>query len=231
VGERGVITVVGHDGSPLSPAADAALRQATLVVGAQRHLDAVALPPGAQTLAMGDVRTAVDRLVAHAGDAVVLASGDPGLFGIVRTLRRAGAAPRVLPGTSSVAQAFARVGLPWDDAVVVSAHGRDPRPAIAAARAHRKVAVLTDASHGPAEVGRALAGSGRTVVVCERLATSAWCGPLPRTRPRARTGATPTSCSSLPTTPSARPAGSSAHPRHRPSGRCPTTPSTTGTEW
>ena len=43
---------------------------------------------------------------------------------------RAPSALDVRPGVSSVATAFARLGLPWDDAVVVSAHGRDLRTAV-----------------------------------------------------------------------------------------------------
>ncbi|WP_442802474.1 precorrin-6y C5,15-methyltransferase (decarboxylating) subunit CbiE [Streptomyces sp. CMB-StM0423] len=100
---------------------------------------------------------------------VVLASGDPGFFGVVRVLaERFG--PRLLdirPAVPSLAVAFARVGLPWDDAVVVSAHGRDLRTAVNVCRAHPKTAVLTGPGAGPAELGAALAGSGvpRTLVV------------------------------------------------------------------
>ena len=38
-----------------------------------------------------------------------------------------------------------RAGVEWDDAVVVSAHGRDPAEALAVVRSQPKVAVLTDA--------------------------------------------------------------------------------------
>jgi precorrin-6Y C5,15-methyltransferase (decarboxylating) len=76
---------------------------------------------------------------------------------------------RVLPAVSSVALAFARAGLPWDDAVTVSAHGREPRRAVNVCRAHPKVAVLTSPDFGPAEIAEALDGLGRTFVVAERL--------------------------------------------------------------
>ncbi|WP_037571682.1 bifunctional cobalt-precorrin-7 (C(5))-methyltransferase/cobalt-precorrin-6B (C(15))-methyltransferase [Phaeacidiphilus oryzae] len=90
--------------------------------------------------------------------AVVLASGDPGFFGIVRALaERLGPEElNVIPSPSSVAMAFARLGIPWDDAVVVSAHGRELRTAANLCRAHRKVAVLTAPGAGPAELGAAL---------------------------------------------------------------------------
>jgi precorrin-6Y C5,15-methyltransferase (decarboxylating) CbiT subunit len=74
---------------------------------------------------------------------------------------------------SSVALAFARVGLPWDDAAVVSAHGRDLRPAVNVCRAHPKVAVLTGPGTGPAQIGTALAGWDRWLVVCEHLGSAA----------------------------------------------------------
>ena len=118
---------------------------------------------------MGPLRPALDALAAHDGDAVVLASGDPGFFGIVRALRDRGLDCVVLPAISSVAQAFARAGLPWDDAIVVSAHGRELRAAVNVCRAHPKVAVLTGPGQGPAEIGAALAGWPRRLLVAEDL--------------------------------------------------------------
>ena len=162
-----MITVVGMDGSPLSRRAESALATATLVAGARRHL-AVA-PPHARAVALGELAPALDTLAAHEGDAVVLASGDPGFFGIVRALRERGLKFTVLPAVSSVAMAFARAGLTWDDAAVVSTHGRDPRPALNVCRAHPKVAVLTGPGCGPAEIGAALAGWHRRLIVCEHL--------------------------------------------------------------
>jgi len=171
-----MITVVGMDGSRLSPQAEAALAAATLVAGARRHLEAVPVltaPNRAQAIVLGELAPALDTLAAHEGDAVVLASGDPGFFGIVRALRERGLTFTVLPAVSSVALAFARAGLPWDDAVVVSAHGRDPRPAVNVCRAYPKVAVLTGPGCGPAEIGAALDGWDRRFVVAEHLGTEA----------------------------------------------------------
>ncbi|MGC9669519.1 precorrin-6y C5,15-methyltransferase (decarboxylating) subunit CbiE [Planosporangium sp. 12N6] len=164
-----MITVVGCDGGPLPPAVRALLADATLVVGAARHLAQV--DTAAERLVMGSVAAAVERLSTHDGHAVVLASGDPGFFGIVATLRRAGLRPDVVAAPSSVAHAFARLGLPWDDAVVVSAHGRDLRRAVNVCRAHRKVAVLTAPGAGPHELAKELADTSRRIVVASRLGT------------------------------------------------------------
>ncbi|WNI25495.1 precorrin-6y C5,15-methyltransferase (decarboxylating) subunit CbiE [Streptomyces sp. ITFR-16] len=166
-------------GAPLSPEAVHSLAGATLVVGARRHLDGAAPPPGAARIVLGPLAPALDRIAKHraeAGDGarvVVLASGDPGFFGIVRALaeRFGPAALDVRPGAPSVAVAFARLGLPWDDAVVVSAHGRDPRTAVNVCFAHPKVAVLTGPGAGPAELAAGLLyrSGERTLVVATAL--------------------------------------------------------------
>ncbi|GGR40094.1 precorrin-6y C5,15-methyltransferase subunit CbiE [Streptomyces griseomycini] len=78
----------------------------------------------------------------------------------------------VRPGVPSVAAAFARVGLTWDDAVVVSAHGRDPRTAVNLCRAYPKVAVLTGPGAGPAELGTALRADARVLVVASALGSA-----------------------------------------------------------
>ncbi len=160
-----MITVIGYDGSPLSSEATAALAEAPLVVGGARHLAAAEV----QGVALGDVRDGVARLVEQGG--VLLASGDPGLFGPLRLVRSSGADATVVPALSSVQVAFARAGLPWDDAVVVSAHGRDPRQALNACRAHGKVAVLTGPGCGAREIGAALEGWDRILVVASDLGT------------------------------------------------------------
>ncbi|EST22291.1 precorrin-6y C5,15-methyltransferase (decarboxylating) subunit CbiE, partial [Streptomyces roseochromogenus] len=164
-----MITVVGAGTG--APVPEGLLAGAALVVGGRRHLDAVRLPEGAGRVVLGPLAPALDSIAEYLGKkVVVLASGDPGFFGIVRALAERFGAERldVRPGVSSVATAFARLGLPWDDAVVVSAHGRDLRTAVNVCRAHPKVAVLTGPGAGPAELGAAL-GDGRVLVVASGL--------------------------------------------------------------
>jgi precorrin-6Y C5,15-methyltransferase (decarboxylating) len=164
------ITVIGCDGRPPAPDAAAALQAAGLVVGAPRHLDSIPLPPGAERLEIKRLGDALDAICASPGPVAVLASGDPGFFGIVRALRARGVRPAVFPAVSSVALAFARLGLDWDDALVVSAHGRAPRQALAAALAHPKVAILT-APATARELAADLVAAGRTVYAAECLST------------------------------------------------------------
>jgi precorrin-6Y C5,15-methyltransferase (decarboxylating) len=195
-----VVTVIGCDGGPLPPAAVAALAGAVLVIGARRHLDAVLacdragkdgagqdgtgqdragqdgaagmMPGSARVVELTRLDEALAEIEAAGGPAVVLASGDPGFFGIVRALRARGIRPAVLPAVSSVALAFARLGLDWDDALVLSAHGRDPGPVTAAALAHPKAAILTTPGEPAAELAAALLAGGRRVYAAERLGTA-----------------------------------------------------------
>ncbi len=166
--ENTAVTVIGCDGSPLRPDAAAALAAAEHVVGAPRHLDAVEVPAAAERIEIKVLDDALDAIGSASGRVVVLASGDPGFFGIVRALRARGAKPTVIPAVSSVALAFARLALDWDDALVVSAHGRDPERALAAALAHPKAAILT-APGTARELGLELAAAGRRVYVAECL--------------------------------------------------------------
>ncbi len=167
------VTVIGWDGSPLTDAAQAALGAATLVAGAAHHLALPEVPATAERIRLGSVALAARRIAAHRGTAVVLADGDPGFFGVVRTLRAPefGLEVEVVPAVSSVATAFARAGMPWDDAEVVVAHPRTLRRAVNVCRAHTKVAVLTSPGAGPAELGLLMEGVHRSFVICEELGT------------------------------------------------------------
>jgi precorrin-6B C5,15-methyltransferase / cobalt-precorrin-6B C5,C15-methyltransferase len=167
------ITVIGCDGAAPQEGAAAALAAARCVVGARRNLDSVKPPPGAEQIELRDVDAALRKACARPGPVAVLASGDPGFFGIVRLLRARGVRPRVIPAVSSVALAFARLGLPWDDAVVLSAHGREPRRVLAAALGCAKSAILTAPGReaGPQRFLPALLAAGREVHVAECLGT------------------------------------------------------------
>ena len=168
---RGRITVVGLDGRPPGEEIERLLADAALVAGGARQLEMLGIDRHLAVVLEGDLSEALARIEDTEGPVVVLASGDPGFFGIVRLLgaRFGRENLRVLPGLSSVAVAFARAGLSWDDAVTVSAHGRDPRLAVNVCRAHPKVAVLTSPEFGPAELAEALHDLGRSFVVAEKL--------------------------------------------------------------
>ncbi len=147
---------------------------ADLYVGGRRHLEGLA---GRHLVIGGDLGPVLDGIAGEPGRVCVLASGDPGFFGIVRALaeRFGSGTLDVRPAPSSVALAFARLGLPWDDAVVVSAHGRPLRAAARRAAPAAKAAVLTSPDSPPEALGKELLvlGARHTrAVVCSRLGTA-----------------------------------------------------------
>ncbi|MEY9850070.1 precorrin-6y C5,15-methyltransferase (decarboxylating) subunit CbiE [Streptacidiphilus sp. MAP5-3] len=167
------VTVIGWDGSPLSQSARAALDAATLVAAGGNQLQGLGLGKGVERMVLGSVELVARRIAEHRGAAVVVAEGDPGFFGVVRTLRRPefGLEIEVMPAVSAVAAAFARAGMPWDDAQIVSTHNRGLRRAVNICRAHPKVAVLTAPGAGPSELALMLRDVHRTFVICEALGT------------------------------------------------------------
>lgn len=157
--------------------ARSAIERAALVVGGRRHLAALALSGPVRTVPLtADLDAALDEIESEAGPVCVLASGDPGFFGVVRPLAARFGTERleVHPSPSFVALAFARLGLAWDDAAVVSAHGRPLAAAARAASSHPKVAVLVSPESPPEALGGALLELGTTdrrIAVCARMGT------------------------------------------------------------
>ena len=181
-----MISVVGlHGGEWFGRRAEFVLRQADVLVGAGRHLRDV---EGAGLMGRRvELPARLDDLVelcierSGAGEQVcVLASGDPGFFGIVRVLaaRVGPGSLEVHPAPSSVSLAFARAGLSWDDATVISAHGRSLEEASRLVCGTEKAAVLVSPENGPRELGAALVAAGcgpRRVWVASHLGTGDEC--------------------------------------------------------
>ncbi|MGH9013242.1 MAG: precorrin-6y C5,15-methyltransferase (decarboxylating) subunit CbiE [Acidimicrobiia bacterium] len=177
------VSVVGLIGGEcFGTDARVAIDEATVVVGSDRQLELVErarlLGPAAErvalTGALDDVLNVIDHRRSAGGRVCILASGDPGFFGIVRVLgdRFGRPALAVHPAPSSIALAFARLGSSWDDAVVVSAHGRPLDEAVARLVPAGKAAVLTSPDSPPQVVAAALAGEGlgqQTAAVVTRI--------------------------------------------------------------
>jgi precorrin-6Y C5,15-methyltransferase (decarboxylating) len=118
----------------------------------------------------------VNRLKATHCISVVLASGDPLFFGIGRQLLRNFSEDELefVPNVSSVQYAFAKLGIPWDDAVFLSCKGHASEDVVDRIVASDKVAVLTDAQNTPASLAREMMHRGRegyAAYLCENLGT------------------------------------------------------------
>ncbi|TCS39040.1 precorrin-6y C5,15-methyltransferase (decarboxylating) subunit CbiE [Reinekea marinisedimentorum] len=112
------------------------------------------------------------------GSVVVLASGDPLFFGIGNTLLKKLPADELafLPSQSSAQLAFARLGLPWDQARFISCHGRAPvgegAGLVSQMQQGKLFAVLTDAHNNPQRIAAHLLRYQQhhwRVHVCEQL--------------------------------------------------------------
>ncbi len=139
------------------------IQTSDLVVGPKRILD----DPWIASLGIAmkyyddGFESAIDAIATSPGQVVVLASGDPGFFGILRKIRSTNNKRKitVFPAPSSISLAFARLSLPWDDAVVVSSLGRPIENCIRAIYSHKKVAVLTSPGATPSDIANLLVSS------------------------------------------------------------------------
>jgi len=124
--------VKGHE--EFGRAALELIQQADLLVGGERQLALFPEFAGDKLIIGNNLGTVVARLSSHPGRAVVLASGDPLFFGIGRHLLRnlPEADLSSFPTSVRCSTPLPRSGVPWDDAVFVSTHGRGFREAVTA---------------------------------------------------------------------------------------------------
>ena len=153
----------------------AALEQAGCVIGAKRLLEQ--LPRGCTENRIAAIKpeAILDEILRQNTDCAVVYSGDTGFYsgarGLLPLLEKAGIPARVLPGVSSVQLLSARLGRPWQDWNLVSAHGTECG-VLAAVYAGRPAFFLTGGVLGPAEICRRLTEAGLgtlPVVIGERL--------------------------------------------------------------
>ncbi len=176
---RYAVTVIGIGddgcGSLTSRAANAAAA-AHVLVGGERNLAFFPQFAGERIAIKGGLEPVLDRVASLAEEhqVCVLASGDPLFFGIgARVVARVGAEHvEVIPAPSAMQWAFARTGIAWDDATLLSVHGRSAEGFANRVRGVAKVAVMTDAESSPAALATRLLEYGDdawTAWVCERL--------------------------------------------------------------
>ncbi len=176
---RRAVTVVGigADGcAGLTSRAAGAVASARVLAGGERHLAFFPQFQGERIVLDENLAAALGRVAALADEnpVCVLASGDPLFFGIgTRLLERIPARDvEFIPHPSSAQWAFARAGVPWEDAAFVSLHGRGREGLAARVRRRRKVALLTDRVNAPPALARHLldhATRDLRAIVCEDL--------------------------------------------------------------
>lgn len=159
------------------------VQSATLISGAQRHLDAVKRVGdcAVERVSLNDFTQAFKKIDTHLRShrdpqAVVLASGDPLFFGIGRLLLAAFSPDQLAfyPHVSAIQLAFSQLKLPWQNATLVSVHGRgDELLTKAVRRGDELIAVLTDSVLTPGAIARLIVSLDIPIQyrlwVCENL--------------------------------------------------------------
>ncbi|MFS8145820.1 precorrin-6y C5,15-methyltransferase (decarboxylating) subunit CbiE [Rhizobium sp. BR 249] len=131
--------------------------------GARHHALAASLITGEKLSWQSPFERSVDAILERRGTpVVVLASGDPFLYGVGATLSRRVAAEEIhtIPSPSTFSLAASRLGWPLQDVTTISLHGR-PLDLI---RSHlhpgRRILALTSDEKGPGELAALLAAAG-----------------------------------------------------------------------
>lgn len=158
------------------PAADKVIRGSDFLVGGPRALSLYKDLGKEMQVITADLLKVAEYIMAKRedGPVAVLVSGDPGLYSMLPYLSKFLTQDQmeVIPGVSSLQLAFCRAKTPWQDAVVLSLHGREEGDWIEAVRRAKKAGILTDGKNTPAVIARKLLDAGvrgKRVTVCENL--------------------------------------------------------------
>lgn len=161
------IEVIGLGMGPgdVTEAMRAVIAGAGVLAGGRRLLDWFPEHAGRRLPLAGGLEQWIEDLARAAQDekVAVLASGDPGFFGIAaRLAERLGRdALRIRPNVTTVQAAFARLGRPWQDARIVSLHGRGFSGLWPSLRGAEALAVFTDPERTPAAIAAAMLERGQ----------------------------------------------------------------------
>lgn len=147
------------------PAALERIRSARVLVGSQRALDDYS-QEGQKVFPVTGKLSALQEFIEKElalSDVVVMVSGDTGYYSLLPYLKRTfGSTTKieVIPGISSVQLAFARMGEVWQDATLVSFHGRIVGEDKLGYTQGKKMAFLTDKEYTPAKIASVLLDHG-----------------------------------------------------------------------
>lgn len=149
----------------VTPEAEKAIAGAAHIFCADRLAPFVDRPEKRHNLLpIPEALTKLDALLEQGCPCAVLVSGDAGLYSLLPLLvRHLGKERiRVIPGISSVQAFCAHLGIPWQDACILSAHGREMKPETLChyVRTNPKTILLLDQVHTPAWIAGILQRGG-----------------------------------------------------------------------
>lgn len=170
---------VGLDGEAgLTETVREVVKNATVLVGSKRQLSYFSNYQAKQ-IQLGDLQETIAQIktaLTSQENVVILTSGDPLFFGFGRLLLEHFPAEQLTfyPHLSSLQIAFNRIQLPWQDATLISAHGRNTEALVKAMqRGDDKIGILTDAQNTPSAIAQLITALdlpySYQVWVCENL--------------------------------------------------------------
>lgn len=135
------------------------IAEATVLVGSERQLSYFS-QTSATKVKLGNFQETIAQLKTYLNSQekiVVLTSGDPLFFGLGRFLLEHFSPQQLAfyPHLSSLQLAFNRIKIPWQDATLISAHGRNTQALIKAIqRGDKKIGILTDNQNTPSAIAQ-----------------------------------------------------------------------------
>lgn len=139
----------GHEDYIL-PIAKMKAKEADLVFGGQRHLDAFEIDGQKQSFKV----PLVDNLLLmkkalETQQVAVLLSGDTGFYSMLTMIKTVFKPDQLVtfPGISALSYMYARLNLSYEKALLTSAHGRDLKDFCLAS--YESIGFLTDSNHDP----------------------------------------------------------------------------------
>ena len=159
----------------LAPEARKEIRRADIVYAAERHAHLV----GSKRRPLEPLESALEEIRSQwalGAKVAVMVSGDPALYSLLPALARSFGRENLMvtPGAGALQALCAALKEPWQDAAILSAHGRElSGSALAhAVRTHERTFLFCDQRHDPAWLCAALRDNGLSsvdIAVGERL--------------------------------------------------------------
>jgi len=150
--------------------------QSEVIISGQRNLELFAVEGKETVVIKNNLDEICSYIAAHLQQKkmIVLASGDPGIYGIASYLQKKlqGIEMEIIPGVSSLQYLCAKLKISWEDIYITSLHGRKINNLASIVSKNQKTAVFTGDGFQAQDVCRLLLREGLdevTVAVGENL--------------------------------------------------------------
>ncbi|MBU8769348.1 precorrin-6y C5,15-methyltransferase (decarboxylating) subunit CbiE [Cytobacillus oceanisediminis] len=137
------------------------IHECNVLVGGERHLQFFPEFTGEKKVIKGGLSALTADLQQETRNTVILVSGDPLFYGLGGVLAKK-LPLEIYPYTSSVQLAFSKMQESWQDAYIVSLHGRSIKGFAQRIDGRKKIAILTDEKNSPQAIATYLKKFGMT---------------------------------------------------------------------